>query len=128
MPEQRQVLGDEFRKLCRYADAAHRAADPTISGGSTPFRTCTSASRKLAADLDLGDFLDRANGKLSAGRRPGSLAALINPARIVVAVDEPTASSIHHDTADWIRRHLETIARCMAQPSCWRRQHAGSVD
>jgi ABC-2 type transport system ATP-binding protein len=62
---------------------------------------------ELAADLDLGDFLDRANGKLSAGQktRVALAKALINQPELLL-LDEPTAS-LDPDTADWIRRHLE---------------------
>src|ERR1700736_3211467 len=61
---------------------------------------------KLAADLDLGDFLDRANGKLSAGQktRVALAEALINQPELLL-LDEPTAS-LDPDTADWIRQHL----------------------
>ena len=65
----------------------------------------------LAADLDLGDFLDRANGKLSAGQktRVALAKALINQPELLL-LDEPTAS-LDPDTADWIRRHLETYRK-----------------
>src|ERR1700736_1216127 len=61
---------------------------------------------ELAADLDLGDFLDRANGKLSAGQntRVALAKALINQPELLL-LDEPTAS-LDPDTADWIRQHL----------------------
>ncbi len=66
---------------------------------------------KLAADLDLGDFLDRPNGKLSAGQktRVALAKALINQPELLL-LDEPTAS-LDPDTADWIRQHLETYRR-----------------
>ena len=66
---------------------------------------------QLAADLDLGDFLDRANGKLSAGQktRVALAKALINQPELLL-LDEPTAS-LDPDTADWIRRHLETYRK-----------------
>jgi ABC-2 type transport system ATP-binding protein len=67
--------------------------------------------KQLAADLDLGDFLDRANGKLSAGQktRVALAKALINQPELLL-LDEPTAS-LDPDTADWIRRHLETYRK-----------------
>ncbi len=66
---------------------------------------------KLAADLDLRDFLDRANGKLSAGQktRVALAKALINQPELLL-LDEPTAS-LDPDTADWIRRHLEAYRK-----------------
>jgi ABC-2 type transport system ATP-binding protein len=66
---------------------------------------------KLAADLDLGDFLDRPNGKLSAGQktRVALAKALINQPDLLL-LDEPTAS-LDPDTADWIRQHLETYRK-----------------
>jgi ABC-2 type transport system ATP-binding protein len=62
---------------------------------------------RLAADLDLKDFVDRASGKLSAGQktRVALAKALINEPDILI-LDEPTAS-LDPDTADWIRGHLE---------------------
>jgi ABC-2 type transport system ATP-binding protein len=66
---------------------------------------------KLATDLDLGDFLDRPNGKLSAGQktRVALAKALINQPELLL-LDEPTAS-LDPDTADWIRQHLATYRR-----------------
>src|SRR5579863_1811424 len=66
---------------------------------------------KLAFELDLGEFLDRANGKLSAGQktRVALAKALINQPELLL-LDEPTAS-LDPDTADWIRRHLQTYRR-----------------
>jgi ABC-2 type transport system ATP-binding protein len=60
----------------------------------------------LATALDIGDFLDRPNGKLSAGQKTRvSLAkALLNRPEVLL-LDEPTAS-LDPDTADWVRAHL----------------------
>jgi ABC-2 type transport system ATP-binding protein len=62
---------------------------------------------QLADELDLGDFLDRSTGKLSAGQKTRvSLAkALLNRPEMLL-LDEPTAS-LDPDTADWVRGHLE---------------------
>ena len=60
----------------------------------------------LAAELQLTEFLDRPNGKLSSGQKTRvSLAkALINRPEILL-LDEPTAS-LDPDTADWVRSRL----------------------
>jgi ABC-2 type transport system ATP-binding protein len=62
---------------------------------------------QLASDLELGEFIDRPAGKLSAGQktRVALAKALINEPDLLV-LDEPTAS-LDPDTADWIRGHLE---------------------
>jgi ABC-2 type transport system ATP-binding protein len=67
--------------------------------------------RELASDLDLNDFLDRPNGKLSAGQktRVALAKALINQPELLL-LDEPTAS-LDPDTADWVREHLETYRK-----------------
>ena len=70
---------------------------------------------KLAADLDLGDFLDRANGKISAGQktRVALAKALINRPELLL-LDEPTAS-LDPDTGDLVRSWLE---RYRAETGC----------
>jgi ABC-2 type transport system ATP-binding protein len=62
---------------------------------------------QLSSDLELGEFIDRQAGKLSAGQktRVALAKALINEPDLLV-LDEPTAS-LDPDTADWIRGHLE---------------------
>ncbi len=66
---------------------------------------------RLAADLDLREFLDRPTGKLSAGQKTRvSLAkALLNEPDVLL-LDEPTAS-LDPDTADWVRSRLEDYRR-----------------
>jgi ABC-2 type transport system ATP-binding protein len=72
---------------------------------------------ELAHDLDLTEFLDRANGKLSAGQktRVALAKALINQPELLL-LDEPTAS-LDPDTADWVREHIET----------YRKQHEATI-
>ena len=83
----------------------------TIFGRLYAVENLRGRIEQLAADLDLGDFLDRANGKLSAGQktRVALAKALINQPELLL-LDEPTAS-LDPDTADWVRRHLETYRR-----------------
>ena len=62
---------------------------------------------ELAAELDLGELLDRPAGKLSAGQktRVALAKALINRPELLL-LDEPTAS-LDPDTGDWVRTWLE---------------------
>ena len=83
----------------------------TIFGRLYAVKNLRERIAQLAADLDLGEFLDRANGKLSAGQktRVALAKALINQPELLL-LDEPTAS-LDPDTADWIRQHLETYRK-----------------
>ncbi|MGE3149650.1 MAG: ABC transporter ATP-binding protein [Pseudorhodoplanes sp.] len=61
----------------------------------------------LSEELDLGEFIDRQAGKLSAGQRTRvSLAKSLLNRPEVLLLDEPTAS-LDPDTADWVRGWLE---------------------
>src|SRR5712672_1758999 len=79
----------------------------TIFGRLYAVENLRERIEKLAADLDLGEFLDRANGKLSAGQktRVALAKALVNEPELLL-LDEPTAS-LDPDTADWVRQHLQ---------------------
>jgi ABC-2 type transport system ATP-binding protein len=83
----------------------------TIFGKLYAVKDLRERIKELASDLDLNDFLDRANGKLSAGQktRVALAKALINQPELLL-LDEPTAS-LDPDTADWVRRHLETYCK-----------------
>jgi ABC-2 type transport system ATP-binding protein len=66
---------------------------------------------ELAEHLNLVEFIDRPNGRLSSGEKTRvSLAkALLNQPELLL-LDEPTAS-LDPDTADWVRARLEQYRR-----------------
>src|SRR4030088_1925653 len=109
MPEQSAEVLGRMNFESPYVDMPMRLTvrqNLTIFGKLYAVENLAECIEKLAADLDLADFLDRANGKLSAGQKTRvSLAkALINQPELLL-LDEPTAS-LDPDTADWIRQHL----------------------
>jgi ABC-2 type transport system ATP-binding protein len=83
----------------------------TIFGRLYAVERLTERIAQLAADLDLEDFIDRPNGKLSAGQktRVALAKALINQPELLL-LDEPTAS-LDPDTADWVRGHLDNYRK-----------------
>src|SRR6266566_5051517 len=114
MPEQSAEVLGRMNFESPYVDMPMRLTvrqNLTIFGRLYAVANLRERIAKLAADLDLGDFLDRANGKLSAGQktRVALAKALINQPELLL-LDEPTAS-LDPDTADWIRRHLETYRK-----------------
>jgi ABC-2 type transport system ATP-binding protein len=107
---------DAYRVLHRmnfespYVDLPHRLTvrqNLSVFGRLYGVKNVSERIARLASDLDLEDFVDRASGKLSAGQktRVALAKALINEPDILI-LDEPTAS-LDPDTADWIRSHLE---------------------
>jgi ABC-2 type transport system ATP-binding protein len=114
MPEQSSEVLGRMNFESPYVDMPMRLTvrqNLTVFGRLYAVENLRERIEKLAADLDLGEFLDRANGKLSAGQktRVALAKALINQPELLL-LDEPTAS-LDPDTADWIRRHLETYRR-----------------
>src|ERR1700735_168441 len=114
MPDQSAEVLGRMNFESPYVDMPMRLTvrqNLTIFGKLYAVANLPERIEKLAADLDLGDFLDRANGKISAGQktRVALAKALINQPELLL-LDEPTAS-LDPDTADWIRRHLESYRR-----------------
>jgi len=114
MPEQSADVLGRMNFESPYVDMPMRLTvrqNLTIFGRLYAVENLRERIEKLAADLDLGDFLDRANGKLSAGQktRVALAKALVNEPELLL-LDEPTAS-LDPDTADWIRQHLETYRK-----------------
>jgi ABC-2 type transport system ATP-binding protein len=111
MPEQSADVLGRMNFESPYVDMPMRLTvrqNLTIFGKLYAVANLRERIEQLAADLDLGEFLDRANGKLSAGQktRVALAKALINQPELLL-LDEPTAS-LDPDTADWVRQHLMT--------------------
>src|ERR1017187_787951 len=114
MPEQSAEVLGRMNFESPYVDMPMRLTvrqNLTIFGRLYAVENLRERIEKLAADLDLGEFLERPNGKPSAGQktRVALAKALINQPELLL-LDEPTAS-LDPDTADWIRRHLETYRK-----------------
>jgi ABC-2 type transport system ATP-binding protein len=97
-----------------YADLPHRLTvrqNLSVFGKLYGVEDLKVRIAELARLLDLGDFLDRRTGQLSAGQktRVALAKALINEPDLLL-LDEPTAS-LDPDTADWVRGHLEEFRR-----------------
>src|ERR1700687_1121802 len=114
MPEQSAEVLGRMNFESPYVDMPMRLTvrqNLTIFGRLYAVANLRERIAKLAADLDLVEFLDRPNGKLSAGQKTRvSLAkALLNRPEVLL-LDEPTAS-LDPDTADWVRSRLDHYRR-----------------
>ena len=114
MPEQSAEVLGRMNFESPYVDMPMRLTvrqNLTIFGKLYAVKDLRERIAQLASDLDLKDFLDRANGKLSAGQktRVALAKALINEPELLL-LDEPTAS-LDPDTADWVRKHLQTYRK-----------------
>jgi ABC-2 type transport system ATP-binding protein len=120
-----QMLGhdmakDRFRALARmnfsspYVDLPKKLTvreNLRIYGRLYGVRDLEKRINVLADELDLGEFIDRGLGKLSAGQQTrASLAkSLVNTPDLLL-LDEPTAS-LDPDTADRIRGYLQDYCK-----------------
>ncbi|WP_024509453.1 ABC transporter ATP-binding protein [Bradyrhizobium sp. ARR65] len=114
MPQQSERVLGRMNFESPYVDMPMRLTvrqNLTIFGRLYAVANLRERIAQLADELDLSEFLDRANGKLSAGQktRVALAKALINEPELLL-LDEPTAS-LDPDTADWVRGHLETYRR-----------------
>src|SRR5215212_7271844 len=114
MPEQSAEVLGRMNFESPYVDMPMRLTvrqNLTIFGRLYAVKNLPERIEQLASDLDLKDFLDRANGKLSAGQktRVALAKALINQPELLL-LDEPTAS-LDPDTADWVRQHLQDYCK-----------------
>src|SRR5246127_3583547 len=114
MPEGRAHVLGRMNFESPYVDMPMRLTvrqNLTIFGRLYAVEDLRARIAQLAHDLDLDDFIDRPNGKLSAGQktRVALAKALINQPELLL-LDEPTAS-LDPDTADWVRAHLERYRR-----------------
>lgn len=116
-----RVLGEDmvrhrYRVLPRlnfsspYVDLPHRLTvheNLTVYGHLYGVPRLKARIAELAEELDLGPFLDRASGRLSAGQktRVALAKALLNKPELLL-LDEPTAS-LDPDTADWVRGYFQ---------------------
>ncbi|HLO78007.1 MAG TPA: ABC transporter ATP-binding protein [Magnetospirillum sp.] len=120
-----RVLGEDmvrhrYRVLPRlnfsspYVDLPHRLSvreNLTVYGHLYGVADLKARIASLADELELGAFIDRASGKLSAGQktRVALAKAMLNRPELLL-LDEPTAS-LDPDTADWVRGYFQAYQR-----------------
>jgi ABC-2 type transport system ATP-binding protein len=114
MPRERYQVLHRMNFESPYIDMPHRLTvrqNLTVFGRLYAVEELAGRIAAIADQLDLGEFLDRPTGKLSAGQktRVALAKALINEPDVLL-LDEPTAS-LDPDTADWVRGRLEDYRR-----------------
>jgi ABC-2 type transport system ATP-binding protein len=110
MPRQRYQVLHRVNFESPYVDMPHRLTvrqNLKVFGRLYAVEALGERIADIAEQLELGEFLDRPTGKLSAGQktRVALAKALINRPDVLL-LDEPTAS-LDPDTADWVRARLE---------------------
>src|SRR5207302_1019279 len=110
MPRQRYQVLHRMNFESPYLDLPHRLTvrqNLAVFGRLYEVENLSERIARIADELALTEFLDRATGKLSSGQktRVALAKALINAPELLL-LDEPTAS-LDPDTADWVRGRLE---------------------
>ena len=110
MPGERAALLERMNFESPYVDMPHRLTvrqNLVVFGRLYRVPDLKARIAELVADFDLGAFVDRKAGQLSAGQktRVALAKALLNRPEVLL-LDEPTAS-LDPDTADWVRGRLE---------------------
>ncbi|MGO9361279.1 MAG: ABC transporter ATP-binding protein [Xanthobacteraceae bacterium] len=114
MPEQSEDVLGRMNFESPYVDMPMRLTvrqNLTVFGRLYAVEDVRGRIAELAAEFDLGEFLDRPSGKLSSGQktRVALAKALINKPELLL-LDEPTASR-DPDPADWFRGRLGVYRR-----------------
>ena len=112
MPRERDAVLGRMNVESPYADMPHRLTvrqNLTVFGKLYQVTDLAARIAQLTSDFELGAFIDRPAGKLSAGQKTRvALAKALLNAPDVLLLDEPTAS-LDPDTADWVRGRLEAF-------------------
>ncbi len=112
MPRERDAVLGRMNFESPYADMPHRLTvrqNLTVFGKLYQVTDLAARIAQLTNDFELGAFIDRPAGKLSAGQKTRvALAKALLNAPDVLLLDEPTAS-LDPDTADWVRGRLEAF-------------------
>jgi ABC-2 type transport system ATP-binding protein len=110
-PLPRAAAPEFFLALCRSAAPPHGARKPHGLRAAVRHYRHPRAHRALSEELQIGRFLNRAYGQLSAGEKTRVVLAkaLLNEPELML-LDEPTAS-LDPDTADYVRGMLEAYRK-----------------
>ena len=110
MPDERHRVLPRMNFTSPYVDLPKRltvAENLAVCADLYGLRHARERIDAVVDDCDLGGFVKRPYGSLSAGQRTRvSLAKAVLNEPDVLLLDEPTAS-LDPDTADWVRQHLQ---------------------